>query len=555
MWIVEELEAAIDIVDLVWKYTSLKKSGVNYKAVCPFPGHSEKTPSFMVSKSKQLAYCFGCHKWGWAVKFIMDIENCDFKEAIEILWNFTWIKVNSNFDKEKYETKKSIYSLYKSAVNYYKQALQRYPEIKKYLFDRWINDENIEKFNFWYADSWVELYNYLKSKDFSDELIEESKIFVDVRNRKDKFINRIIFPIQNLRWDFVAFTARIISEWEPKYLNSPASNIYDKSEILYWLYNAKNTITKEDFVIITEWQMDTISLQIAWFFNTVAVSWTALTEKHLTILKRLTKKIYLCFDWDSAWEKATKLALETMKNKGFEVKIISLKKWKDPDEIIKSWWDFQEYINNALTPIWFYIEKSKFDLNSIEDKKKLLVELINIIKSYSDNIEKDFYLKEISKLLDISSKIVYDVFNRTKYEVNLLKQEAPKNNISSEELAISYILIDEKYSKDLKDNLVFFEYIWKDLKNFMEKWQKYLSELELNKKEKYRWISLKIEEENREKTPENIETEINKISSWINREIYKKLYQELKEKMNSWDLDAFKKYSELIKKAKSIWIK
>lgn len=555
MWIVEELEAAIDIVDLVWKYASLKKSGVNYKAVCPFPGHSEKTPSFMVSKSKQLAYCFGCHKWWWAVKFIMDIENCDFKEAIEILWNFTWIKVNSNFDKEKYETKKSIYSLYKSAVNYYKQALQGYPEIKKYLFDRWINDENIEKFNFWYADSWIELYNYLKSKDFSDELIEESKIFVDVRNRKDKFINRIIFPIQNLRWDFVAFTARIISEWEPKYLNSPASNIYDKSEILYWLYNAKNTITKEDFVIITEWQMDTISLQIAWFFNTVAVSWTALTEKHLTILKRLTKKIYLCFDWDSAWEKATKLALETMKNKGFEVKIILMKKWKDPDEIIKSWWDFQEYINNALTPIWFYIEKSKFNLNSIEDKKKLLVELINIIKSYSDNIEKDFYLKEISKLLDINSKIVYDVFNRTKYEVNLLKQEAPKNNIWSEELAISYILIDEKYSKDLKDNLVFFEYIWKDLKNFLEKWQKYLSELELNKKEKYRWISLKIEEENREKTPENIETEINKISSWINREIYKKLYQELKEKMNSWDLDAFKEYSELIKKAKSIWIK
>jgi DNA primase len=269
--------------------------------VCPFPGHSEKTPSFMVSPPKQLAYCFWCHKWGWAVKFVMDIENCEFKEAIEILGNFTWIQVNTNFDKEKFEAQKNIYSLYKAAVDYYKKALKNYPEVKKYLSDRWLSSEIIEKFHFGYSDSWLELYNYLKNKWFEDSLIEESKIFVDVRNKKDKFINRIIFPIQNLRWDFVAFTARILWNWEPKYINSPASKYYDKSAILYWLFDAKTAITKNDFVIVTEWQMDTISLQAAWFFNTVAVSGTALTEKHLWILKRLTKKIYLCFDWDKAW--------------------------------------------------------------------------------------------------------------------------------------------------------------------------------------------------------------------------------------------------------------
>lgn len=555
MGIVEELEWSIDIVDLVGKYVSLKKAWVNYKANCPFPGHSEKTPSFMVSKSKQLGYCFGCHKWGWPLKFIMDIENCEFKEALEILWNFTWVKVNTNFDQEKFESQKNLFSLYKSAVNFYKKSLENHPEIKKYLMDRWLNNETINKFNFWYAHSWVELYNYLKEKWFEDNLIEESTIFVDVKNRKDKFINRIIFPIQNNRWEFVAFTARIIWEWEPKYLNSPASKIYDKSSILYWLYDAKTSITKNDFVIITEWQMDTISMHAAWFTNTVAVSWTALTEKHLTILKRLTHKIYLCFDWDKAWEKATKLSLELMKNKEFEVKIISLKKWKDPDEIIKSWENFQDYINSAVTPIWYYIEKSNFDKSSIEDKKKLLNELIMIIKSYSDNIESDFYLKEVAKLLDISSKIVYDSFNRIRFQVENNKQEKNEaNNINYEDLAIWYILNDEKNIDIFNKNLLFTENTSKNLENFLKKWKDFLQELELNKRERYKWLSLRIEEENKEKTTENIQNELKKISSSINKEIYKKLCAKLKNEMWKWDMEAFKKYSKLVKDAKKMWI-
>ena len=170
MSISEELESAIDIVELVSKYTSLKKAGVNFKAVCPFPGHNEKTPSFMVSPVKQMAYCFGCHKWGGPIKFIMDIENCEFREAIEILGWYTWIAVNSNFDKEKHEAKKNIYSLYKDAVNYYKNALKKYPEVKKYVFDRGLNEKVMEDFHFGYADSWVELYAYLKWKWYDPEM-------------------------------------------------------------------------------------------------------------------------------------------------------------------------------------------------------------------------------------------------------------------------------------------------------------------------------------------------------------------------------------------------
>jgi len=553
MWIVEELESSIDIVQLVSKYTKLKKAWANFKAVCPFPGHNEKTPSFMVSPSKQLAYCFWCHKWWWALKFIMDIENIEFKDALPILAEAAWKKLEwYNFKENKIQ--KNMYSLYRDATNYYKQALKNNPEIIKYLYERWLKNENIEKFNFWYADSGVWLYNYLKEKWYEDNIIFDSKIFVDLKNRKDKFIARIIFPIQNLRWDFVAFTARIVWKGEPKYLNSPTTAWFDKSSILYWLYQAKSEIVKKDFVIITEWQMDTISMHSHWFTNTVAISWTALTEKHLTILKRLTHKIYLCFDWDSAWTKATKLALETIKNKDLEVKIINLEQWKDPDDLLKSWEDFQKYIDNALSPIWYYIEKSDFNLNSIEDKKKLLVELLQIIKSFSDPIEKDFYLKEISSKLNITESIVYDAFNRLKLE-RTKKTTQQKTIINSEEMAIWFLLLENQEYKEIFDeNIIFKEAISKDLREILED-TKNVNSFPLEKKEKYKAISMKIEVDNTDKTPEHIKEEIKKIIQKINIESYKKITEKLKEKMSKWDDDAFLQYTEIIKIAKKYGIK
>ncbi len=554
MGIVEELENSIDIVELVWRYTKLKKAGANFKAVCPFPGHTEKTPSFMVSPSKQLAYCFWCHKWWWPLKFIMDIENIEFKEAIQILAEHTWKKLEW-FNPQENKIQKNMYSLYRDATNYYKQALKNNPTIIKYLYDRWLKNEIIEKFNFWYADSGIWLYNYLKEKGYEDNIIFDSKIFVDIKNRKDKFIWRIIFPIQNLRWDFVAFTARIIWSWEPKYLNSPATPWFDKSSILYWLYQAKSEIVKKDFVIITEWQMDTIAMQSHWFLNTVAVSWTALTEKHLTIIKRLTHKIFLCFDWDQAWAKATKLAIETIKNKDLEVKIIDLEQWKDPDDLLKSGKNFNDYINNALSPIWYYIKKSNFNLNSIEDKKKLLLELLKIIKSFSDPIEKDFYLKEISDKLNITETLIYDAFNRLKTDKNREKMNNSTTSFDSQDLAIWYLLLNnEEYNKTIKENIIFKEAIKNDFKLLIKDKNK-INDFPLNKKDTYNAISMKIETDNKEKTKEHIKEEILKIVKKINLESYKKITEKLKEKMNSWDNNAFLQYTEIIKTAKKYGIK
>lgn len=557
MWIVEDLEWAIDMVDLVWRYTKLKKSGTNYKALCPFPWHSEKTPSFMVSPTKQIGYCFGCHRGGWAIKFIMDIENCTFKEAVEILSNYTWIKVAWNFKTENFEVKKNLYSLYKDATNYYKNTLKNYPEIKKYLYERGLNEDIINNFNIWYSDSWIELFNYLKSKWYTDEQIFESQIFLDIKTKKDKFIGRVIFPIQNSRWDFVAFAWRITWTWEPKYLNSPASKLYDKSNILYNLFNARQAITKEDFIIICEWYMDVIALNRWGFLNSVAVSGTALTEKHLTLIKRLTKRIYICFDWDWAWQKATELSLEKMKNEGFEVKIIKISWGKDPDEIISSGKDFSQFIKNALTPIWYFIKKSKFNTSSLEDKKILLEQGLELIKSYSDNVEKDFYLQELSKLLWIKESIVYDRFNKIKFKVQKSTEEnlKIKNNISSIELIMWYILLDEKNIDFFKENIVFSEYLPKDLKEIFEFWIKKIESFDLEKKEKIKWISLKIEDSENFKNSINKQEELKKAVIWLNREIFLNKQEELKNKINSGDESALLEFTSLNAKAKKIGLK
>ena len=556
MWIVEELENSIDIVELVSKYAKLKKSGANYKAVCPFPGHTEKTPSFMVSPAKQLAYCFGCHKWGGALKFVMDIENMEFKEALQILAQMTWKKLDW-FDNEKYKVQKNIYGLYKDATNYYKKALENNPEAQKYLFDRGLKKEDFEKFHFWFSDSWIALYNYLKEKWYEDKQIDDSKIFVNLHQRKDKFIGRIIFPIQNLRWDFVAFTARILNSGEPKYLNSPASDLYDKSQILYWLYAAKKAIVDNDYVVIVEWQMDAISLQSAWFTNTVAISWTALTEKHLTVLKRLTHKLYLSFDGDNAWAKATKLALETIKNKGFEVRIIDIPKDKDPDDILKSGWDFNEYIKGALTPIGYYINKSDFDITSIEDKKKLLTELLEILKSYSDPVEKDFYLKEISNKLWIKEYIIYDHFNRinrqkVKFWIEKRKEKIQKFTL--EEIAIWYILLDEKHKNFIKKNIIFSEKIWKDLKDILKDLD-ILNSYPIEKRDKLKAISMKILSDEENDTDIRIEEDLKNFIKKLNTYFYKNMVSDLKQKMSSWDDNAFLEYSNIIKIAKQNNIK
>lgn len=551
---IEELESSIDIVELVKRYTNLKKAGVNYKALCPFPGHNEKTPSFVVSPSKQIAHCFGCHRGGWPLKFIMDVENCEFKEALEILSSITGVKLKW-YDKQKEEHKKNVYSLFRDITNYYKKSLGNFPEIQKYLMERGLTTESIDTFEFWYADSGVELYNYLKQKWYDDSLISESNVFLDIKSRKDKFIGRIIFPIKNIRWDIVAFAGRILDKWEPKYLNSPASQIYDKSGILYWLFEARNEITKKDFIIITEWYMDAISLHQAGFKNTVCVSGTALTEKHIWIIKKLTSKIYLCFDNDGAGVQATNLSIEMLKNKDLEVRIISLDWWKDPDEVIKSGGNFDILIENALSPIWYHLKFFQ-ETTSLQDKKDILKKLLEVVKNYQDNIEKDFYLKEISKKLDIKLEIIYQEYNKTKLEKRVDEFQVKKSKtLTSTDLVIWYCIKYPEKITFIQENIKFQKYISKDLLDILEKGVWVVEQFELSKKNKYLALSQNDEaleikaqiENNVVKNDEKITSIILKTIQKLNKDTLKQAETQIKSRLNSWDIEALSEYKELLK--------
>ncbi len=559
MGFVEDLENSIDIVELVWRYTKLKKTWANYKAHCPFPGHSEKTPSFVVSPAKQIGYCFGCHKWGWPVKFIMDMENSEFREAINILGSITGREIEGfTEDKEKIQIKKNLYSLYKDAATYYKWALERNPEIKKYLMDRGLWAEDISKFHFGYSDSGISLYNTLKEKGYDDDLISKSAIFLDMRTKKDKFIGRVIFPIQNLRGDFVAFAGRIVGQWEPKYLNSPASDIYDKSSILYGLYDARSTITKVDHIIITEWYMDTIALHRAGFFQTVAVSGTALTEKHITILKRLTHKIYLCFDNDKAWDQATRSSLEILKNKWLEVKIIILSWAKDPDEYLEKWKDFQMLIDDAVSPIAYLITKNNYNLSSLDEKKKFITEILEMIKSYSDSIEQDMYLKELSKVSDTPVNVIYEMFRKTK------ASKAPKNYdekesdvedtvISSQDLAIAHIFENNDSISMIQDGLVFDLPEWSPLGKALQEFNAFQNKLDLSTKERYKALAFQIT--SKELSRDDYISSLEKLIYTLNKNLYKILTTQYKKEIKDWDDSAFTKYSEIVAIAKKHNIK
>lgn len=486
------------------------------------------------------------------------MENCEFREALEILWNITGTEIPGySENKEKIEIKKNLYSLYKDATNYYKQALSKNPEIKKYLMDRGLSDEDITKFHFWYADSWVSLYNYLKDKWYEDEIIGQSQVFLSVASRKDKFIGRVIFPIQNLRWDFVAFAGRILWKWEPKYLNSPASDIYDKSNILYGLYDARTTITKVDHIIITEWYMDTIALHRAGFFQAVAVSGTALTEKHITIIKRLTHKIYLSFDNDKAWENATRNSLELLKNKWLEVRVIKLIWGKDPDECLEAWQDFQQLIDSALSPIAFLIEKNNYDLTSIDEKKKFIAEVLDIIRNYSDSIEQDTYLKELAKISDTPKSLLYELFKKTKAaKPEPLENENIKNskNQTTPEDIILWILYEDASKKSqIQENIIFPEWISEKLHTALENPDSYFKSLDLERTEKYKALAFSFSENS--STEKDTKKELSSAIHSLNRYYYKILSESYKSAMNWWDNDALTKYSELLQIAKKHHIK
>jgi len=419
--IVDDIKARVDVVDLVGQYVQLKKAGVNYKACCPF--HSEKTASFVVSPEKQIFHCFGCHKGGDIFTFIEEIEGVEFSEALQVLADKAGLKVEnlSKFmNKEKKGVKEEYYKAHELACEFFAKQLYKTNDGKKvleYLYKRGITDDTIKEFKLGFSpDKYDALYPELLKKGITKEVLIKSGI-VSAKNLADerifdKFRGRLIFPIFDYLGRVQGFGGRALKEGQmPKYLNSPENVIYSKSKILYGLYHSKAAIKENGQVILVEGYFDVLLPYQEGVKNVVAVSGTALTEGHTTLIKRLTQNVVSSFDLDSAGFEATKRSYAILKAEGIEMKTMGSFDGKDPADFVleNDGEAFKKMVEEAKDFVAFFMDKlvDANDVSSIDGRRKVIKELLPLLKGVAPS-SKDFYVRELSGKLNMKESHLYD---------------------------------------------------------------------------------------------------------------------------------------------------
>ena len=404
--IIEEVRMKNDIVDVISQYVKLTRRGSTYFGLCPF--HNEKTPSFSVTPSKQMYYCFGCGAGGNVYNFVMEYENYSFGEALSHLADRAGVELPkieySREAREKAEQRATLLEINKLAAQYFYYQLRR--ESGKtaygYLLGRGLSEETIRKFGLGYSDKYSDdLYKYLKGKGYSDELLRESGLFnVDERRGMyDKFWNRVIFPIMDVNNRVIGFGGRVMGEGKPKYLNSPETKIFDKSRNLYGLNVARTT--RKNYLILCEGYMDVIAMHQAGFTNAVASLGTALTSGHASLVKRYTREVLLLYDSDGAGIRAALRAIPILREAGVTSRVVSLKPWKDPDEFIKNEGAeaFEERLNQATDSFMFrvHVAEQDFAMDAPQGLNQFFERCAQMLLELSDELERNLYIEAIVK--------------------------------------------------------------------------------------------------------------------------------------------------------------
>jgi len=421
---IDEIKNKLDVVDVISGYIKLKKAGKDYKAVCPF--HNEKTPSFFVSPSKQIWHCFGCNAGGDMFSFVMQIEGVEFAEALRTLARKAGVELKKQDPKLKSQRLK-LYEICQEAAEFFEGNLKEEKAVQEYLIKRGISLKSIEEFNIGYAlNSWNSLYKHLTDLGYETSDIEKAGLIIQntkyqIQNTKyyDRFRKRIMFPICDISGQIIGFTGRIFKgdESTAKYMNSPETPIFNKSQILYALDKAKIDMRKEDGCILAEGQIDVIMSHQAGVKNMAAASGTALTPDHLRIIKRYTNNLLLAFDTDTAGETATKRSIGLAQELEFNIKIIILPKDKDPADVIKkNPKEWKEAIENAKPIMEFYFENafSKYNLEKLEDKRKIAQELLPPIKKIANEIEQAHWLQVLAAKLNVQEKLLNEALAKVK---------------------------------------------------------------------------------------------------------------------------------------------
>lgn len=408
--VVEEVRSKNDIVDVVGRYVRLQKKGSSYFGLCPF--HNEKSPSFSVSQSKQMYYCFGCGAGGNVFTFVMEYENYTFGEAIKMLAERAGVTLPeveySEEAKRAQNHRDKLLEVNKEAAKYFYYQLRAKQGEKglEYLKGRKLSEETMKQFGLGYSNvTSDDLVKYLKSKGYSDELIMEAGLasFDERYGFHDKFWNRVMYPIQDVNHRVIGFGGRVMGDAKPKYLNSPETPVFDKSRNLYGLNFARSS--RAPYVILCEGYMDVIAMHQAGFNMAVASLGTAFTTGQANLLRRYAKEVILAYDSDEAGTKAALRAIEILNEVDLTGRVLTMDPYKDPDEFIKNLGKeaFEERINNAENSFFFELRilSRDYNLNDPESKTKFHMEIAKKLCAFAEDVKRDNYIEAVAEKYNI----------------------------------------------------------------------------------------------------------------------------------------------------------
>ena len=469
--VIEEVRAANDIIDVIGNYVNLKRRGASYQGLCPF--HREKTPSFSVTPDKQIFHCFGCGVGGNVIRFIMKIENIGFTEAVEFLadranitlptYDQTFGSISQEELKRRQEAKYEMYEINKAAGRFFYENIEKSNVAQRYIVERRIEPKTVAKFGLGYALADNGLSKHLLSLGFKEENILATGL-VGKSDRGilyDKFKERFMFPIFDIRKRLIAFGGRTLESKEsmkakgiPKYVNSPENLIYSKGHHLYGLNLAKGDNRKLKRILVVEGYMDVISPHQAGITNVVASLGTALTEQQGRLLRRYAEEVVLSYDSDEAGQKAKLRGIEIMQALDVPVKVLKMDGAKDPDEYIIKYGPerFEKLVENSISPVEYKVDmlKKDYNLNDTSQKIIFLTKMAEILSKEDNIIERDVYVDKFSKELNVGKEaIIAEIEKRT------IRNSMKTNNWQSTKPIVSNNVERDKEKDNIEKSIIY----------------------------------------------------------------------------------------------------
>ncbi|MGV7219933.1 MAG: DNA primase [Nitrospinales bacterium] len=470
---IEEIRTRADIVEVVSEYVSLKSSGKNHKGLCPF--HQEKTPSFSVSSEKQIFYCFGCSAGGNVFKFLMEIESITFIDAVKKLGNRFHVPIPEQSLSPKEEKNRNdreiILNLNKFATEYYSHHLRKTEGgglAREYIKSRGFDKNTAEEFQLgWATPEWGGLLAHLKKMSSTSEKLIEKAGLITIKpatggkreSQYDRFRNRLIFPLMDVFGNIIGFAGRIISEGEPKYLNSPETPLYTKGDHLFGLNKAKEAIRKENRVLLVEGYFDQICSFQNGIKNTVALCGTALTLNQVALLRKYTTNIVLVFDSDSAGQAAAQRGFELLLSEGLNISVVLLPQGYDPDSYIreKGKDGFLELVNNAKPFLESLIDRTILEgTKNATGKTATVNKILPAISKIKSSVERSEYIRYLSEKAHVDQKSLLEDLGkffsgkkRNEKESKVMSEKRPVLEL----FLIHLILSDEEAAKEIKNQL------------------------------------------------------------------------------------------------------